>query len=164
MNIGYIWPLMWSAEWSKMAKFGFFLKCIMLYIVWKLTARRVWKWTYWPHLTTRVTCRVVKNGRIGFSADIHHVIHHSKVQGPWISKIYIFTTFKPHMYHKLTKYFWNSSVFETRHLSTRHMFSKFICLPVTYFRNLYVYPQRPVTWCVNSLVCLQIIPVFKSHF
>ena len=160
MKIGHIWPLMWSAEWSKMAKFGFFLKCIMLYIVWKLTARRVWKWTYWPHLTTRVTCRVVKNGRIGFSADIHHVIHHSKVQGPWISKIYIFTTFKPHMYHKLTKY-----VFEI-HLSSKLV----ICLPVTCFRNLYVYPShifeiymftRNDLW-LDVLTRLSVFKLFRS--
>ena len=46
--------------------------------------------------------------------------------------IYIFTTFKPHMHHKLTTY-----VFET-HPSSKLV----ICLPVTCFRNLYVYPSH----------------------
>ena len=131
---------------SRVVKNGqiwFFLKCIMLYIIWKLTARRVWKWTYWPYLTTRVTCRVVKNGQIGFSADIHHVIHHSKVQGPWISKIYIYLphlnhiciTNWPHMFLKLIRLRNSSSVYPSHvfeiYMSTRHIFSKFICLPAT---------------------------------
>ena len=127
----------------------FFLKCIMLYIIWKLTAHRVWKWTYWPHLTTRVTCRVVKNGlvgskmvKLGQNDDIHHIIHHSKVEfTTYIYHIYlphlndICITNWPHMFLKFICLRNSSSVYPSHvfemYMSTCHIFSKFICLPAT---------------------------------